>query len=228
MEGLNKDTYNEHAKAYGEFADESFSWQFIERPAFDDLISELCSSETKLLDIGCGNGRVIKHLISKGLSPSNTFGIDPSDEMLSLARARRLDTNLIKGVATELPFENDYFDLVISNMVFHQLNTKQLRQSFAEMSRVLKPNGALFFVDSFLLTEGKEGQLIIKKTPWGKDIGMFVHDFDKLFTDEKFLKDLKLEHSGILKVKPEGNLINSAEYQKYSTGSFRYTAKLIK
>ena len=51
----------------------------------------------------------------------------------------------VKGMAEELPFLNDSFDIVISRLAFHHfVNPKEI---FAEMKRVLKPGGKLVLMD---------------------------------------------------------------------------------
>lgn len=58
---------------------------------------------------------------------------------------------LVKGFAEELPFLDHSFDIVISRLAFHHfINVKEI---FAEMKRVLKPNGKLVLMD---MTAGAE------------------------------------------------------------------------
>ena len=50
------------------------------------LYSSFCKENDKILEVGCGTGRVLKRLIEKGLN--DITGVDISDEMLNLARIK--------------------------------------------------------------------------------------------------------------------------------------------
>jgi ubiquinone/menaquinone biosynthesis C-methylase UbiE len=77
-------------------------------------------------------------------------GLDMTDEQL--ANARRLrdemgfqNVSFEKGYIEDLPFEDESFDVVISNGVINLSAEKE--QVFAEVSRVLKPDGRLALSD---------------------------------------------------------------------------------
>jgi len=226
-----KTNYDNHSKEFSEFADKSFSWQFLEKPAFNKYIGDMYRPDITVLDIGCGTGRVIAHLVSNGVKPENITGLDPSDEMLVLAAKRDLGVSLIKGTATKLPFPDESFDLIVSNMVIHELNSDQLPESLAEASRVLRPNGVFFFVDAHPLSTPEKvsnvGKWINQKTPWGKDVKCFVHNFD-LLANKSFTHGLELEYSGTLEVQQDGQATNPQEYQRYLSRPSRFAGKLVK
>eukprot|EP00494_Astrolonche_serrata_P033371 UN33640 len=52
-----------------------------------------------------------------------------------------LHTRLAVGFEDQLPFEDKSFDLVLTNLALHWVN--DLPQTFAEINRVLKPDGVL-------------------------------------------------------------------------------------
>jgi ubiquinone/menaquinone biosynthesis C-methylase UbiE len=92
----------------------------------------------RLLDIGCGAGFVIDLV-------RDTFdeihGVDPTRAMLDRIDA---SSNVIlhEGVAEDLPFADETFDLVTAYSVFHHLADH--RPALAEAARVLKPGGVLY------------------------------------------------------------------------------------
>lgn len=51
-----------------------------------ELYSSFCKENDKILEVGCGTGRVLKHLLEKGLN--NITGIDVSGNMLSMAQKK--------------------------------------------------------------------------------------------------------------------------------------------
>ena len=78
-------------------------------------------------------------------------GLDPSAELLGILRGRRkgLDApfalDLIEGSATAIPFEDRDFDTVITTWTLCSID--EAADALAEMRRVLKPGGALVFVE---------------------------------------------------------------------------------
>jgi arsenite methyltransferase len=78
------------------------------------------------------------------------IGVDMTDEMLDKARATALAMGMDhiefrKGIIEEMPVEDGWADVVISNGVINLCADK--RQVFAEIRRVLKPGGHLQFAD---------------------------------------------------------------------------------
>lgn len=96
----------------------------------------------KVLDLGCGNGRHLIPLVERGFEVT---GLDISEEGLKQAKKRlkqkNLSARLIKGSTTELPFEENNFDSVISVGVLHHGDWNMINESFRETARVLKPEG---------------------------------------------------------------------------------------
>jgi len=83
------EAYNKFAKYYDAYVSD-----------FNDdlaLYRSFCENTDKVLEVGCGTGRVIKYLIEKGLS--DITGIDLSDKMLALAR-KKMDKYLIDNTLT--------------------------------------------------------------------------------------------------------------------------------
>jgi SAM-dependent methyltransferase len=57
---------------------------------------------------------------------------------------------VLEAPAQELPFPDDYFDLVTSTLSFHHWGDQE--RSLMEVCRVLSPGGALVLVDIFALS----------------------------------------------------------------------------
>src|SRR3989344_9427447 len=84
------------------------------------------NSKTTLLDIGCGTG------ISTESFKCKAKGIDPSKEMISIAKNK----NLIHGYAEKIPFKNKSFDVIVSVTAIH--NFKDQEKALDEMLRIGK------------------------------------------------------------------------------------------
>lgn len=100
------------------------------------------SGETRVLDVGCGNGYILAKFEGAG---ATSFGIDLTAKALELTNARLnlagLEAKLLQADATELPFPDHAFDLVYSLGVLH--HSPNTEQCFGEIQRVLRPGGKI-------------------------------------------------------------------------------------
>ena len=98
----------------------------------------------KILDICCGTGDMTEFL-QKKYPNANITGIDFSKNMLDIAKKRLRNINFIEHDVTELPFENETFDLCVIS--FGLRNVNDLKKVLREIHRVLKLGGIFFNLD---------------------------------------------------------------------------------
>jgi ubiquinone/menaquinone biosynthesis C-methylase UbiE len=100
----------------------------------------------RALEIGAGTGYFSLNLLQAGVVRSATC-TDISPGMLAVLRANAVALGLEVGTvdcdAAALPFDDDAFDLVLGHAVLHHL--PDVLAALAEMRRVLRPGGTLFF-----------------------------------------------------------------------------------
>lgn len=96
---------------------------------------------SNLLEVGCGRGFYINS-ISHLFPESNIWGIDLCEKYLSIAAKNKgKNVRLLKSDATDLPFENNYFDIIIASEILEHI-PNDIR-AISEMYRVLKPDGKI-------------------------------------------------------------------------------------
>ena len=105
----------------------------------------------KVLDVGCGSGRLTMAAQGWAGTDGQAVGIDPSPEMVQVARkiaARAgLKVKFEVGVVESLPFPDGSFDVVLNRLMLHHLPDDLKQRGLAEMCRVLKPGGVCLVVD---------------------------------------------------------------------------------
>ncbi|MBP7585509.1 MAG: class I SAM-dependent methyltransferase [Spirochaetes bacterium] len=101
--------------------------------------------KSRVLDLGCGWGRVLKPVMDRG---ARATGLDISHSMLRATRAHLKKHGhrppLLRGDATRLPFADESFDMVYSLLVLQHLSKENGREVFREVRRVLKPGGEAY------------------------------------------------------------------------------------
>ena len=111
----------------------------------DQILKDRYKLSDTILDAGCGSGRNMYWFLKNNI---NIYGIDSNEEVIRvlkntypLLQAERLQISLIE----KMPFENDYFDHILSSAVLHfATTTMHFQNMITEMVRVLKPRGTLF------------------------------------------------------------------------------------
>ena len=96
------------------------------------------NSDSKILDIGCGKGFLL-YDFKKLLPDCELFGLDISEYAITNAKPE-IKEKLTLGSSSKLPWEDNFFDLVISINTFHNLYCYELEKSLLEMERVGKQN----------------------------------------------------------------------------------------
>jgi SAM-dependent methyltransferase len=110
--------------------DESW-WELV-----DVLVAEGDLRGRRVLDVGCGTGRLAAALTERG---AKVWGVDSSSEMLAQAR-EAVDRNvgLKLGTAETLPFRDGWFDRAVMRLVVHLVDRSR---ALPELARVLAPGG---------------------------------------------------------------------------------------
>ncbi len=101
-------------------------------------------ADTAILDLCCGAGQTTKYLVKYS---QQVTGLDLSPVALNRAKKNVPEANYVEGLAQNLPFADDCFDLVHTSVALHEMTTSELAEIFQEVHRVLKPGGIFTFID---------------------------------------------------------------------------------
>jgi ubiquinone/menaquinone biosynthesis C-methylase UbiE len=102
-------------------------------------------SGIRVLDVGCGTGSDLQMYARVG---GLVYGVDLSPAMLQVARKRLgASADLRLASALELPFEDDFFDLVLSTYTLHEMTYRERAAAVWEMMRVVKIEGRVLLTD---------------------------------------------------------------------------------
>lgn len=167
---------------YGEFVSVFFnSLQYLDK----ELETR---KDVKILELGCGAGNNVKFMAEQQF---DVYGIDGSASACKATegflKEHGLSATIVNSLFKSLPFEDEYFDMVIDREAMYCGTISDIIQSWKEAARTLKKGG---MVISFTYTDAN---LICQEARDGK---FAVEVEENTFTDftDGFLKDTGIAH----------------------------------
>lgn len=161
---------------------------------------------TRVLDLGCGNGRNLIYLAKE--FGCRGGGFDLSAEAIKLAKTAAAGLPLeftVRSLATVLPEADQSVNLVLDMMSSHVLKAAERTQLRDEIYRVLKPGGWLFF-KSFLLEDDDHARRMLRQSPADEphayihpELGVYEHvwtieELDEFFSPQFELHKIEKSH----------------------------------
>jgi len=132
------------------------------------------SARGLVLEVGVGSGM---NLPLYARAVDRVYGLDPSPELLSLARQRARNAivavSLVRASAEEIPFASSVFDTIVMTWTLCSIPKPSI--AVAEIRRVLKSDGRLVFVEHGLSPETGVARWQHRLTPCWSWIGGGCH-----------------------------------------------------
>ena len=147
----------------------------------------------RVLDIGCGSAAATI-AVAKKYPDAHVTGVDSWGGAWEYSKAVCEENAAIEGIgdrvvfqkasASSLPFEDETFDAVISNLTFHEVgDTRDKSLLLREALRVLKRGGVFTFQDLFLWKQvyGEIEDLLDMIKSWGVESVEFINTSGSAF-----------------------------------------------
>ncbi len=159
--------------------------------------------EKKILDVGCGYGRILNELYNHGFR--DLTGVDYSEGMINRGLRIHPYLNLLKNDGENIPFLDGEFDAVLlMGVLTSNYKDQEQKDLISEIYRVLGDKGVIYIAD-FLINEDKRnkkryqryqnkyGIYGVFELPEGavlrhhtrEHILELTHDFDKIMFEER-------------------------------------------
>ncbi|MBE4906717.1 methyltransferase domain-containing protein [Bacillus luteolus] len=145
------------------------------------LAQEQIDSSSRILDIGCGTGQTAAFISNHynchvSALENNKVMLEKAEERLSTIS---LPVTIVEGKAEELPFEDNHFDIILSESV---ISFTEQPVTLSELKRVLKPNGVLLGIEMTL-------EKLIDK----QELEAFIHFYGvtRLQTEDEWFETVK-------------------------------------
>ena len=137
---LNKQSYDSISSEFSKSRE--YIWPVLK------YLASFVSFESRVLDVGCGNGRMVE-VLPEGIK--SYLGMDFSESLIKLAKNKFAKDN-IKFISYDIlkkwPAENDSIDAVSMIAVLNHIPSRELRmQVMKEAYRVLSPGGYLLMTN---------------------------------------------------------------------------------
>ena len=170
------------------------------------------SSDIKILDAGCGNGRYARKIYNQ-TDYKNITAIDIFDNNIE-------NIKFINSSVDETPFEKKSFDFIYSLSVVYY--TKSIKKTLEEMSRLLKPGGIIIITtfnnfSSFALIRKLKRKLFTNTKYMLSEISFFSPGYYIRIAKNNNLKII--EHSGYC-FPQYAQFLNYLEAKSYKTNIF--------
>ena len=175
----------------------------------------------KILDSGCGNGRMLRKMCELGASPINCYGIDLSKDVIEFAKENSPSGIIYNTCDIKNTYCcNESFDIIFNlGVLIHILDNNYIKEIAAEFHRVLKPGGLIF------ITIAKDG------SEWSEKVQAITRNF----TEDEIMNLFDVFHclgiynaySNHYSAKEQDNITLSQVMRAFEIGAVDATYKLV-
>lgn len=213
MADVRRPDFGPLAEAYDRLRPVDDNWWEL----FELLVEQGDLARRRVLEVGCGTGRLAAALAERG---ARVWAVDPSDEMLAVARSHAGPrVNFKRADAERLPFKEGWFERAVLRLVVHLVDRPR---AFGELRRVLAPGGRVVLA-SFSPEHFEQD--------WLHELFPAIYEVDRSrFPDEDELR-AELETAGFHDIRTSGSTqtgrLTRAEALERIRGRYISTLRLL-
>lgn len=161
----------------------------ISRTAMNEEFIGNLNRDIKILEVGCNIGMQLVNLNEMGFR--NLYGIELQPHAVELAKQKTKGMNIIQGTAYDIPFKDEYFDLVFTSRVLIHMNPNEINKAIREIVRCSKEYiyGNEYYADELTEIKNYHGQ---NNIAWKRNFPQLYLDN---FPDLKLLKEEKYKYT---------------------------------
>lgn len=161
----------------------------ISRTQMNEKFIGSFNREIKILEVGCNLGMQLVNLQEIGFK--NLYGIELQSYAVEDAKRRTTGINIIQGTAYDIPFKDNFFDLVFTNRVLIHINPVMIGKAMEEIVRCSSEwiYGSEYFSEELTEIKGYHGETSIA---WKRD---FAKLYEELFPELKPVREEKYKYT---------------------------------
>jgi len=148
--------------------------------AFEKMLEGL--TLRNILEVGCNRGHNLIAINDILGEKCQIIGIEPNNYAIEVARAQSAKIAVVKANSYDIPFKNNFFDLVFTAGVLIHISPKDLDKAMREIYRV--SGKYILAVEYFAENETEISYRGNSELLWKRN---FLHNYQKLFPDLKVI-----------------------------------------
>ncbi|AVQ98550.1 class I SAM-dependent DNA methyltransferase [Oceanobacillus sp. M65] len=125
---------------------------------YDDILTEVVRHASgTVVEFGVGTGNLAAKLLEKG---SEVVGVEPSNEMRSIAAAKLPELTVQEGDFLDYPSLPSDVETIVSTYAFHHLSDEEKDVAIKQFSALLPAEGKIIFGDTVFQSEAHKQKAI--------------------------------------------------------------------
>ena len=145
------------------------------------------NKNVRILEVGCNVGTQLKMLQKRGFE--KLYGIELNNHAVELSKKLTKNINIIRGSGFDLPFKDNFFDLIFTSGVLIHINPKDIDKIMKEIYRCSKKFmwGFEYYADKYTEINYRGNKNLLWKANFSK---IYLDSFNDL----KLLKEKKVKY----------------------------------
>jgi ubiquinone/menaquinone biosynthesis C-methylase UbiE len=139
------EAYNKNALFYAE----KFNSYGVLTEDIDRALRLNQSDSKKVLELGCGNGRDAEYIVSEVGKAGSYFGVDPSKELIRLAKKKHPKIEFQVKQMQDLEFESETFGIIFAFYSMLHVERSELLKILEKCGKWLKIGGILYITSKY-------------------------------------------------------------------------------